>query len=86
MEFWLWTGENHEVAQVSPRGRTEPVEDVVRRAHHAQIDILGRSSPLDAKLDSEASLEGDGVAELKGDAREETIEHDQLASPGEVEA
>ena len=78
-------GEDHEVAQVALRGCIEPGEDVVRQAHHAEVDVRRGSCPLDPKLDGEATLECHGVAELEGDAGEEAVEHHELAATSEVE-
>jgi len=78
-------GEDHEVAQVAPGGGIEPGEDVVRRAHHTEVDVRRGSGTFDPELDGEATLERHGVAELEGDAREEAVEHRELASSGEVD-
>ncbi|MCB9740461.1 MAG: hypothetical protein H6747_14455 [Deltaproteobacteria bacterium] len=79
-------GEDHEVAQVAHGGGIEQGEDVVRRPHHAEVDVRRGSCPLDTELDGQAALERHGVAELERDAGEEAVEHHELASPGEVDA
>ncbi len=73
-------GEHHEVAEVTRCCSAEPTEDRVGRAHHVQVDVLGRAGPLDAKLDGEPALQRDGVAELESDASKESVKHDQLAA------
>ena len=55
-------------------------EDRVGRAYHVKIYVLGRAGPLDAKLNGEPALQRDSVAELEGDASQETVEYDQLAA------
>jgi hypothetical protein len=79
-------GEHQEVAEVSLRGRAQPVEDVVGRTHHAEVHVLGGSCPFDTELDGQAALQGHGVAELEGDAREKAVEHHELTTAGEVDA
>lgn len=57
-------GKDHEVRHVAQGGGSQPVEDAVGWAHHAQVDIFGGARPLDAQLHREAALERDGFAEL----------------------
>ena len=67
-------------------GSAEAVEDAVGRAHHAKVDVLGRTSAFETDLHCKAPFEGDGLPELKSDPGEETIEDHELAAPGKVDA
>jgi len=70
--------ERHEVAQVPACGFLQLGEDSLRWAGNAQVDVLGRSRPLDPELEHEAAFEDCGVSEDGNDAREETSEDEEL--------
>ena len=74
---------SHEVVKAAPSGILELGKCVVRRAHQSQVDILGGSRPLEAKLQREAALECGSVTKHGNDARQEAIEHQELSRAGE---
>lgn len=76
--------EEHEVAEFELGGAGEAFEKAGRCAHDAEIDVFRGSSTIDAQLHNDTPLEHHGVAKLAGNAREESVEHEELPSTGEV--
>jgi hypothetical protein len=78
--------EKHVVTEVETPGGLESLQNVVGRAHHPQIDVLGRPGPAEPELENESTLEHDRVSGDSRDASEEPIEDEQLATPREIDA
>ncbi len=70
--------EGHEVAEVPTAGVLQSGEHVLRRAHHSQVDVLRGAGALESELEHKPALERRGIAEHRGDAGEETVEHQEL--------
>jgi hypothetical protein len=76
--------EHHEVAEFECRRPPQSIEECIRRAHHAEINVFRGSRAIDTEFDDETAFEHGGVAKLADDAREETVEDEELAPPCEV--
>ncbi len=64
----------------APRG-LEPGEQLVGHTHHPQVNVLRRPGAVQTQFQHEAALQHDRVPELGHGAREEPVEHQQLALP-----
>ena len=76
--------EDHELAEFKSRGASEAFEKYLRLAHDAEIDISRCARALDTEFDDKTAFEHHGVTKLAGDAREESIEHEELTPTREV--
>lgn len=70
--------EGHEIAEIATRGGLKHREDVVGRYRLAQVDVLGRARAPWTELEGQAALQGHGLAQHIDDAREESIEDQEL--------
>ena len=78
--------ESHEVAKVATPGILQFCENVVRRARHPQVDVLRGAGALEPEFEHEAARERHGIAQHGDDAREEPVEHQELALASELGA
>jgi len=76
--------EGEEIAEIQPSGFLKPLEDVLGRSRHAEIDIIRRSRPFNAQLNDHPSFDRYRVAKDPNDPREEAIKHEKLSSTTEI--
>jgi hypothetical protein len=76
--------EAHVIAEVDSASLLEELQDVGRRSHHSQVDVLRRASALEAQLEHEPALERHRIAGDPAETREEAVDYQELAAAAEV--
>jgi hypothetical protein len=61
-------------------------EKVSGVTNQSEIDIFGRSSPLETKLKDEPALQHGAISKVLEDAGEEAVEHEELAETVDLRA
>jgi hypothetical protein len=78
--------ERHEVAEIELPQRLKPRQDrrLIREDH--EVDVSRGARAIDPDLEAEPALEHDAALEAGGDAREQALKHEQLATALDPEA